>query len=116
MKTIRYYYTPDYRMKAMDVLTSPFGTVQPIKNVGKSRMLPRLTICGIYDRATNELSVGIARCSQKDPFKKSVGRDLSKDRAYKDPYIIVKVDREIHSVFIGICKSIEYKFMETLIP
>ena len=116
MKTIRYYYTPDYRMRTMSVLTSPNGAIQPIKDVKKSKMLPRLTICGIYDHDTNELSIGASRCSHRDPFVKAIGKRLSEERAYKDPYTVIKVDREVHSVFIGICQSIEYKFMETLIP
>ena len=111
MKTIRYYYSPDYRVVNADALVYKDVSIELLEKKGKTKFLPRITVCGIYDHDTNELSIGVSRCSSKDQFRKSVGREISMDRAKNNPYTIIKVDKDVHKIFIGICMSLEETLM-----
>ena len=54
------------------------------------RTVPRITVASIYDPVNNEMRFGVAVCSPKDTFKKSVGRQLATDRARIRPNVVVK--------------------------
>ena len=53
MKTIRYYYSPDYRVVNADALVYKDVSIELLERKGKTRFLPRITVCGIYDHDTN---------------------------------------------------------------
>lgn len=59
---------------------------------------PRVTICGVI-REDNVfvnvyLSIGIARCSEKDNFNKKKGRTIAKGRAYKNSIVTSSYSNE----------------------
>ena len=60
MKTIRYYYSPDYRVVNADALVYKDVSIELLEKKGKTKFLPRITVCGIYDHDTNELSIGVS--------------------------------------------------------
>ena len=65
MKTIRYYYSPDYRVVNADALVYKDVSIELLERKGKTKFLPRITVCGIYDHDTNELSIGVLDVLQK---------------------------------------------------
>ena len=115
MKSIRYFYTPEYKHAIVPVLLDANG--QALGVLGKARnqiSLPRLTICSIYDDETKELSFGVSRCSEKDLFVKSVGREKALKRAEESPIEVMRVDdkRMLGKIFIDRCLELEDEFYD----
>lgn len=57
----------------------------------------RLTLVGIPNTETNELSVGLAVCSYPDNFNKKKGVELATKRAIENPIHIVDMEDHISS-------------------
>lgn len=53
--------------------------------------IPRYTVCSVYNKEDNTLAFGVARCSHKDAFKRSIGREISLKRALENPITTVTV-------------------------
>lgn len=107
MKKVRYYYSdPVFTVQAHINITKDGYRLK--KFIGKVKHDSRVTICGILNESTNTLSFGMARCSSKDVFKKSIGRKLAYDRALNEPLVQVKVTKEtISSTFIDTARMLE---------
>ena len=109
MESIRYYYGARYKVAQVPMLLDEnnefcgvCGDFKPISNT------PRVTICSIYNNETNEVAFGVARCSHRDQFVKSVGRDLSYYRANESPYKVVKIgENRVSDVFMTNAMDIE---------
>jgi len=109
MKKERFYYGEQFKLADLEVLmTSQFqilgsGSISNITN------LPRISICGIWDTETNKMSFGVARCSHKDSFDKSTGRNISRKRATETPFKIINVDPNdsISDQFLAAARDIE---------
>lgn len=115
MKSIRYFYSPEYKEAVMPVLLDANG--QTLGALGKPRnqiSLPRLTICSIYDDETQELSFGISRCSEKDLFVKSIGREKALKRAEENPIEIMRIEDKslLGQIFIDRCLELENEYYE----
>lgn len=77
-----------------------------------TKQAPVVTICGIYDEETGKLSIGISRCSEKDVFVKKIGRDLARNRATTNPYIVVNLEKgsRFSEIFHDLAKMLTRKF------
>lgn len=53
------------------------------------RNAPRVTVASVYDPVENSMAFGVAVCSPKDVFKKSIGRSVAEERAKNKPVIKV---------------------------
>ena len=93
MKTIKYYYSKPVHVRTIPVMTDAQGMPLYIfKDESISRVVrtvPRITVASIYDPTANTMSFGVAVCSPKDVFKKSIGRKLAEDRARIKPAVKV---------------------------
>lgn len=89
MRTSRFYYTTPLIFFKGGVL--PFGALSiPEQKVTYSE---RHTIAALYDDETKTIKFGLATCSTKDRFQKSIGRDLALARAEFNPfYVITDID------------------------
>ncbi len=75
---------------------------------------PVVTVCAIFDEETGKLSMGVARCSEKDKFVKKVGRELSYNRAMNSPQLVMnlrKYDR-FSDVFYDLAKMLQKRYMD----
>ena len=112
MKKPKYYYSTPVTIKKSEVLSLNSGVIVGVskKETYKCRM-PRITICGIYDDETDTLSFGLAKCSPKDQFVKSIGREIAYERALNDPICIVKVgDRRISEVYSDVALDLDIEY------
>lgn len=102
MKTVKFYYSKPVHVRTAQIVTDAQG--EPILNYDEEgnllylynckstsivRTLPRITVASVYDPDKNKMYFGVAVCSPKDTFKKSVGRELAEDRARNKPAFIV---------------------------
>ena len=84
----------------------------------KIKPIPRVTICGIFNPDDNTISFGVSRCSTKDVFVKSTGKELSYARAKDTPYKVIKVrgGDKISDRFIDSCLEIEEEVLAMVYP
>ena len=99
MKTVKYYYSKAIHVRYLPCVTDDQGEVVGYvsKNFSPARKLPRITIASVYNNEDNTMSFGMAICSPKDTFKKSVGRELAYQRALTDPACTIK-DLKPHQI------------------
>lgn len=119
MNNIRYYFSSDLKTANMEVLLGTNNTVIAMGSfVGHIKRIPRVTICGIFDPDKKMLTFGVARCSAKDTFVRSIGRNLAYKRAITEPYKVVSVSdsEKISDVFINTCLYIENEVMAMTSP
>lgn len=93
MKKVKYYYSNVVHVRLFPVFTDAEG--QPVfmsdSKPIKSKALPRITVSAVLDTETDTINFGVAVCSPKDLFKKSIGRELSYKRAVESPECTVKI-------------------------
>ena len=119
MNNVKFYFSKDFKLANMEVFLGTNNTVIATGNiVSKLRRIPRITICGILDSTKNTLTFGVSRCSAKDSFVKSIGRDLSYQRATTNPYKVVSIpnNTKISELFINTCLDIEREVMTMEYP
>lgn len=119
MSKVKYYFSNDFKVANMEVLLGTNNTVIATSGIiSKPRRIPRITICGILDSTKNTLTFGVSRCSTKDSFVKSIGRDLSYQRATTNPYKVVSIpnNTKISELFINTCLDIEREVMTMEYP
>lgn len=93
----KFVYSTPITKSSKVVYTDANGSVKAINKdlKSKSTYLPRYTVCSILDDETRTLTFGIARCSSKDAFSKKIGRDLSYERAIKNPVCKIQVPENL---------------------
>lgn len=91
--TAKFVYSKPITKVLQSVYVDANGNLINISNNTNAKRisLPRYTVCSLYLRETNELAFGIARCSSNDVFIKKIGRDLSYQRALKNPCCKVSI-------------------------
>lgn len=108
MRKERFYYGRPWSIASVDFVVNSDFQACGEGVVTKTKPLSRVTICGIYDTEKNTMSFGVARCSHRDQFVKSVGRDLSYYRANESPYKVVKIgENRVSDVFMTNAMDIE---------
>ena len=113
MKTVKYYYSKPVHVRTIPVMTDAQG--QPLyifndKSISQViRTVPRITVASIYDPITNTMAFGVAVCSPKDVFKKSIGRKLAEDRARIKPAV------KIAGIKPGRIRSVSKRYANELI-
>lgn len=63
----------------------------------KNGRLPRATFIGIpkeFVKGTIDLHLGVAVCSERDQFRKSTGRELACDRAFRNGVVIKLANKD----------------------
>jgi hypothetical protein len=75
---------------------------------------PVVTICAIFDEETGKLSMGIARCSEKDRFVKKIGREISYKRAVENPQLIMNLRKyeRFSEVFYDLAKMLQKRYID----
>lgn len=108
----KFVYSAPITKSSKIVYTDANGTVKAInKDVkSKSTHMPRYTVCSILNDETRTLTFGLARCSSKDAFSKKIGRDLSYERAIKNPVCEIKVPDNLKISDVTV--DIAYRLME----
>jgi len=118
MKTERFFYSKPVNRTYFTGYTDPYmGNLKEANAVvraTKTIQLPRICICGIFDKDTNRISFGISRCSHKDQFVKKIAKDLARQRAIENPYAVIEVgDNKIYDVFISYSRKFESEILQT---
>ena len=74
---------------------------------------PVVTVCAIFDEETGKLSMGIARCSEKDRFIKKIGRELSYKRASENPQLTMNLRKyeRFSEVFYDLAKMLQKRYL-----
>lgn len=74
---------------------------------------PVVTVCAIFDEETGKLSMGIARCSEKDRFVKKIGRELSYKRASENPQLTMNLRKyeRFSEVFYDLAKMLQKRYL-----
>ena len=119
MNNVKFYFSKDFKIANMEVLLGTNDTIIATGNfVGQFTRIPRVTICGIFDPFEKTKTFGVARCSAKDTFVKTIGRDLAYKRAITEPYKVVSVsnDKKVSEVFINTCLEIENEILTMVSP
>jgi hypothetical protein len=97
MKTTKFYYSKPVHVRLIPVMTDAQGEPLYIfrdESITKIvRTVPRVTVASVYDPEKNVMSFGVAVCSPKDIFKKSIGRELALERAKTKPVAVVSPRR-----------------------
>jgi hypothetical protein len=75
---------------------------------------PIVTVCAIFDEKTGKLSMGIARCSEKDRFVKKIGREISYKRAVENPQLTVNLRKyeRFSEVFYDLAKILQRRYAD----
>jgi len=109
MKKERFYYGEQFKLANLEVLMTSQLQILGSGSISNITNLPRISICGIWDTETNKMSFGVARCSYKDSFDKSIGRNISRKRANETPFKIIDVDPNdsISDQFLAAARDIE---------
>lgn len=115
MKIVKYFYAKPTFVQNVNVIVDENGDplCDDLRDKCTTRkMLPRLTICGVYDSETKILKIGVARCSPKDLFVKEIGRKLAEERAETNPIhtTIVHPNEVISHVFFNLAKTLENRY------
>ena len=108
----KFVYSAPITKSIKVVYTDANGTIKGINKSlkGKSVSLPRYTVCSVLNDETRTLAFGIARCSPKDAFSKKIGRELSYERAIKNPICEIQVPDNLKISDVTI--DIAYRLME----
>lgn len=97
MKTVKYYYSAPVHIRHIPVLTDDEGNVLFVydKVEPSVKRIVRITVASVYDPVENKMTFGVAVCSPKDVFKKSIGREIAERRARQSPEItVVAINRK----------------------
>lgn len=91
MSKVKYYYSAAAQIRRIPVVTNDAGEVLYIydKMEALVKRIPRVTVASVYDKKENTLSFGVAVCSPKDTFKKSIGREIALKRATESPKKVI---------------------------
>ena len=119
MNNVKFYFSKDFKLANMEVFLGTNNTVIATGNiVSKLRRIPRITICSIFDPDKKTLTFGVSRCSSKDTFVKSIGRELAFKRAVNNPYKTIHVsdNAKVSDICIKACLKIEREIMGTTYP
>lgn len=113
MKKSRFYYGDDLSIADLEVIILNEKFVAS-GNTKHRKKLPRVTICGIYDDEEQTMAFGVTKCSEKDIFVKSIGRNLALKRAEESPYRVVHIQpfQKVSDVFITHATNIEQYVLE----
>ncbi len=113
MKKNRFYYGDDLSVADLEVVILNEQLVA-VGNTKHRKKLPRVTICGIYDDEEQTMTFGVTKCSEKDIFIKSIGRELAIKRAEESPYRIVRIKpfQKVSEVFMMHATDIEQRVLE----
>lgn len=114
----RFYYGENLSKSNLEVLVDDNDNIVASGRLMGRSSFPRIAICGVYDYDNHTLSFGVARCSHNDVFVKSVGRELSKKRAFENPCRVVTVgpNEKISEVFEDNVADIEEQIMSMRYP
>lgn len=119
MKKEHFYYGEELRLSQQSVLTNSQGGIIGYTDfITLGPKLPRVTICGIFNDETQNITFGVARCDCKDNFVKSIGRKLAFERAKNSPYRTVFVHSltELSKVFMANAYDIENEVLQMSYP
>ena len=119
MNNVRYYYGKNFKLANLEVILGNNNNIIAAGKVtGKIKPITRVTICGIFNPDDNTISFGVSRCSTKDVFVKSTGKELSYARAKDTPYKVIKVrgGDKISDRFIDSCLEIEEEVLAMVYP
>lgn len=119
MNNVKFYFSKDFKLANMEVFLGTNNSILAVGNIiGKPRRVPRITICSIFDPNKKTLTFGVSRCSSKDIFVKSIGRELAFERALTNPYKIIHVsdNEKVSDLCINTCVEIEEEVMEMTYP
>lgn len=113
MKKERFYYGDDLSIADQEVVILNEQIVA-FGNIKYRKKLPRVTICGIYDDGEQTMTFGVTKCSEKDIFIKSIGRNLALKRAEESPYRVVRIQpfQKVSEVFMTHATDIEQRVLE----
>lgn len=80
----------------------------------EEKQCPIVTVCAIFDEETGKLSMGIARCSEKDRFVKKIGREISYKRAVENPQLIMNLRKyeRFSEVFYDLAKMLQKRYID----
>ena len=80
----------------------------------EEKQCPVVTVCAIFDEETGKLSMGIARCSEKDRFIKKIGREISYKRAVENPQLIMNLRKyeRFSEVFYDLAKMLQKRYID----
>lgn len=111
MKTIKYYYSKPVHIRLLPVATNSQGDVEFVMSNTSQivKTLPRVVVASVYNPKEKIMSFGVAVCSPKDVFKKSIGRKLAEDRARINPNVKVKIIKR------GSIRSVSKRYANQLI-
>ena len=115
MKKERFYYGDDVTLANLEVVLNNTGDIVASGALKTKYKFPRVSICGVYDNENQTMTYGVALCSHKDVFKKNIGRELSRKRAYENPYRIVDIhpSQSVPDVFMTHAMDIENEVLST---
>lgn len=119
MNNVKFYFSRDFKLANMEVFLGTNNAVIATGNiVSKLKRVPRITICSIFDPDKKALTFGVSRCSSKDTFVKSIGRELAFERALNNPYKIIYVsgNEKVSDICIETCLEIEREVMGMTYP
>lgn len=105
---VRYFYG-DRTPIRIEEWHSTFGF-----KIIEEKQCPVVTVCAIFDEETGKLSMGIARCSEKDRFVKKVGREISYKRAVENPQLIMNLKKyeRFSEVFYDLAKMLQKRYID----
>ena len=77
---------------------------------------PRVAVVGDYNLSGDVLNVAVARCSSRDRFVRSVGRELAESRLSKGKYFIefpIERSKMTINLFVFLAKRVAENVIET---
>lgn len=100
MKTVKYYYSKAVHLRKLPVVTDEEGNALFLyeKSEPLIKKLPRITVASVYDPINNSMKFGVAVCSPKDTFKKSIGRELALKRAQESASVVIVKYNKVREV------------------
>lgn len=113
MKIVKYFYSKPTFVETMVGITDENGNyLDEVIYVRTRKPRARITVCGIFDTETKKMQIGVSRCSHKDIFLKSVGKELAYNRALTSPIMEIEVlDGEtISSVFFDQVRLLDKRY------
>ena len=80
----------------------------------EEKACPVVTVCAVFDEETGKLSMGIARCSEKDRFVKKIGRELSYKRAMENPQLTMNLRKyeRFSEIFYDLAKMLQKRYID----
>lgn len=113
MKIVKYFYSKPTFVETMVGITDEEGNyLDEVVYVRTRKPRARITACGIFDTETKKMKIGVARCSHKDIFLKSVGKELAYKRAETNPIMEVEVlnGETLSSVFFDQARLLDKRY------